>query len=66
MSNSYYRYNCSVCNGTDLIWRGDIYWNNLEKKFGVAQLDSYTEAFCDDCDKEVKIKNNGDQPNDID
>jgi len=66
MSNSYYRYNCSVCNGTNLIWRGDVYWNSLEKKLDVSQVDSNTNAYCDDCDEEVKIKDNGVRPNDID
>ena len=51
--SSYYRYNCSICNGTNLIWRGDVCWDSAGKKFEVGQVDSDTDAYCDDCDEEV-------------
>jgi len=57
--NTYYRYNCSNCNGTNLIWRGYIYWSSKEKKFEAGDPDSETDAYCDDCDEEVKLKDNG-------
>ena len=62
MSN-YYRFNCSECNGTQLSWRGDAWWNPEINDWDFRE-DSIGDAYCHDCDAEVKVRDNGVKAND--
>lgn len=56
----YYRYNCSQCNGVELSWRADAYWDSSTQSFDCT-LDSRDDAFCLDCDEEVTVRDNGEK-----